>query len=105
MLSADQLDAEHFETVTVRVDQCRAEPVPGRYKADLSLTIHGRTVHRRGQVELAVASGTVTSRGTLRLAHSDFGMEPYSAFLGVVRNAEPLDFSWSLQAKLTPPKR
>ena len=41
----------------------------------------------------------MSTRGSLRFSHADFGMVPYSAWLGAVRNAEPIDLLWSLAAE------
>ena len=100
MLADDQLDAKRHKTIDVIARNCRPAKAPDTYSVDLALTVRGKTKRLSKDVVIKVEAGSVSTRGSLRLRHADFGMEPYSAFLGAVKNAEELDFVWALRAKL-----
>jgi len=107
MLAEDQLDAEHHPEIQVSLAGCVASATPGSYQADISFTIRGKTARRERAALITFAGGQLSARGSLRLSHAAFGIQPYSAWLGSVGNAEPIDFVWALQADQvaeSPPK-
>jgi polyisoprenoid-binding protein YceI len=85
MKGSDQLDVEHFprirfESTAVTQGADGALLVTGRF------SLHGQT--RTVQLPVTVeerADGSLRGRGTLRLKVSDYGITPYSAFLGAVK--------------------
>jgi hypothetical protein len=103
MLAEDQLDAARHPEVQIRVRSCRRTPAPGKYGARIELEIRGETHHADATFE--ARGDELVSRGQLRLGHRQLGIEPYSAFLGAVKNADPIDLSWSLRARRGPPAR
>jgi polyisoprenoid-binding protein YceI len=97
MLGPDGLDATRFTDVRVRSTQ-----VSGDWPAlvaDVEITLHGvaRTlmvplrVHRSG-VDLAIS-------GSLVLRQSDFGVQPYSALLGLLAVQDPVTIAFELLAR------
>lgn len=89
--SDDQLDMSSFSTITYRSTRCVAgdgETV----NVTGTLTVHGvgkaLTVPMRVR-QTAERFGAV---GRFEATHSDFGMSPYSAAFGAVKNAETLSF-------------
>src|SRR6185436_7382493 len=96
MLAEDQLDAEHHPEIQVSLAGCVASATPGSYQADVSFTIRGKTARRERAAQITFAGGQLSARGSLRLSHAAFGIQPYSAWLGSVGNAEPIDFVWAL---------
>jgi polyisoprenoid-binding protein YceI len=99
LLAEDQLDARRHPSIEVAVQGCVASATPGRYVADAAITIHGKTQKRPRAVVLLGAQGRLSTRGSLRFTHADFGMKPYSAWLGGVRNLETIDLLWALEAE------
>lgn len=88
MLAEDQLDAEHHPTIEVRAKECEAVRA-GRYRANVTMTVRGREVQK--VVTLGVTERSPNElhvSGSFPLRHSELGIDPYSAFLGAVANAE-----------------
>jgi polyisoprenoid-binding protein YceI len=107
MLAEDQLDAEHHPEIQVLLDGCVETATRGSYQADVTFTIRGKSARRERAALLTLSGGQLHARGALRLSHAAFGIQPYSAWLGSVGNAEPIDFVWALDADQvaeTPPK-
>ena len=50
--------------------------------------MHGVTKAISLPVEATVKGQTIDARGSVKLKTSDFGIEPYSALLGAVRNQD-----------------
>ncbi|HKO91567.1 MAG TPA: YceI family protein [Polyangiaceae bacterium] len=98
MLGEDQLDAEHHPEIQVLLNGCVESATRGRYHADVSFTIRGKTVRRERAARITFSGNQLSTQGSLRLSHAAFGIQPYSAWLGSVGNAEPIDFVWALQA-------
>jgi len=98
MLAEDQLDAEHHPEIQVVVGGCVESATRGSYQADVTFTIRGKSVRRERAAQITLAGSQLRVSGSLRLSHAAFGIQPYSAWLGSVGNAEPLDFVWALQA-------
>jgi hypothetical protein len=68
----------------------------------VTVTIHGKTQQRAHAALIRFQSGRLSSSGSLRFSHGDFGMQPYSAWLGAVSNLDPIDLVWSLEADINP---
>ncbi len=100
MLSPAQLWQARFPTLRAEVSACRSANRAEHFTADLTLSIRGRQHRARGALAFQLQGGKLTSRGALRLRHADFGMEPYEALGGSLRNDETLDFGWALTATL-----
>jgi YceI-like protein len=93
MLSDEQLDAAHHAAVSGKVVSVREErasigAVAFTHVAKVALTIRGRTVERDFPARWEERDGApvLEALGTLRF--TEFGIEPYSAFLGAVRNQD-----------------
>jgi polyisoprenoid-binding protein YceI len=85
MRHPDQLDVDVHPVITFR--STAVEPAAGT-----ALTLKG-IVTIRGQarpitmpIDVDVVGDTIDGRGTLRLKTSDFGIAPYTAFFGAIRN-------------------
>lgn len=93
MLAKDQLDAEQFPDVSAKVAAVRAAPTTqGRqnytHLASVEFTVHGKTVKRDCPVSIAMSGGNVTIDAIGLFKFSEFGIKPYSAMLGAVRNSD-----------------
>lgn len=94
MLSAKQLDAERHPAISgrltaVREQAARVGSVPFTHVATVELTVHGRTVSRDLAARFEEGeAGSVLLEAIGVLRFTDFGIEPYSAALGAVRNQD-----------------
>jgi len=107
MLAEDQLDAEHHPDIQVVLGGCVESATRGSYHADVTVTIRGKSARRERAARITLSGSQLSARGSLRLSHAAFGIQPYSAWLGSVGNAEPIDFVWALSADQvaeSPPK-
>ncbi len=109
MEAKTQLDVEQYPSIwfkSTRVEQ-QAE---GQYTVTGELTMRGVTQSVTLPVSVELRDGIVHGWGSFRFTQSSFGYQPYSAFLGAVRNQDAvvLHFDivatphWSGQAILTP---
>ena len=60
------------------------------------LTVRGRTADVSIPVQFEVTGGDFYAQASFDMSHSDFGMTPYTAFAGAVRNDDPLRFTFDL---------
>lgn len=89
MRHPDQLDIEVHPTITFKSTSVQAG-------ASTAMTLNG-TITIRGKskaitmpVDVSLKGNTIDGKGTIRLKTSDFGIEPYSAFLGAVKNQDQI---------------
>ncbi len=87
MRHADQLDVDVHPVITFR--STAVEPTAGAGLTLMGiLTIRGQARPITMPIDVAVVGDTIDGRGTLRLKTSDFGIAPYTAFLGAIRNQD-----------------
>lgn len=87
MLSASQMDvAEHpmLEFCSTSVE----EGAEGQYLVTGNLTIHGVERAIAFPVMLKEEGGALRGRATIEFKQSDFGIKPFSAMLGALRNRD-----------------
>lgn len=98
MLDDDQLDPENHPQITVRVTGVRArDPAAGQgddepeatasfgYTADVEVTIRDQTVARSVPATYDITNGTLNVEALGEFTFREFGISPYSAFLGAVK--------------------
>ena len=95
MLADNQLSASQNPTISFVSTDCqllheRILTVTG----DMSIRNEVRTWDV--DIEFTVQSDALYMSSTIDFTHSDFGIEPYSAFFGAVRNAEPLKITFDM---------
>jgi len=104
MLGKKQLDAERFPKIRARVTAVAEEPstlgeVAMPYRVTLAFEVHGVSVERpvaaRAEWDDAGALH-VEAAGVFHF--TDFGIEPFSAFLGAVKNTDEFHVYVSLRA-------
>jgi polyisoprenoid-binding protein YceI len=94
MLDPDQLDAEQFPTISAEaVVSGRRETEtdgggPFPYFVRLSLEVRGRTVEREATARYEYQDGKLYVESLASFRFKEFGIRPYSAFLGAVRNRD-----------------
>ncbi|HEX9736005.1 MAG TPA: YceI family protein [Thermoanaerobaculia bacterium] len=104
MLGKGQLDAERFPRIRARVTGVAEEAsklgeTEMPFKVSLAFEVHGKAVERP-----VAARASWDEDGSLRLEaagvfnFTDFGIEPYSAFLGAVKNQDVFHVYVSLRA-------
>lgn len=93
MLSSEQLDLAGHPTLRARLLAVREAPsklggVAFTHAVDVAWTIRGVTVERPAAARWEESAGAVILEAVGTLRFTDFGIEPYSAVLGAVRNAD-----------------
>jgi polyisoprenoid-binding protein YceI len=88
MESPRQMDAQKYPTITFQSTEVKKES-EGLFLITGDLTMHGvtRTVTVSAIIE-DLKNGDIRGRASLTFNQSDFDIEPYSAFLGAVRNQD-----------------
>lgn len=104
MLAEGQLDAEQFAEIKVElVSVDSAQATHGEktfdYAATIRFTVHGKTVERAVPANIALTADTLQVEATGQFRFTEFGIEPYSAFLGAVKNKDEFDVYVRIQAK------
>ena len=90
MLATKQLDAQKHPKVLFRSARCGA--MEAGFWAEGQLTIKGK--NRPQRIELSRSGAVLVGR--FSILGSDFGLAPYSAFLGAVKNQDRLRFDLRL---------
>ena len=88
MKSAEQLDIAAFPTVKFVSTSVGKDGA--RWKLNGKVTLHGVTREVSMPLEAKVDGNTVTGTATFRLKTSDYGIKPYSALLGAVKNKDEI---------------
>ena len=86
MQDAGQLDIAHFPTMQFASTSTTGSG--NKLVLNGKLTIHGVTRDISLPVDVAFTDTGVRGTGSIKLKTSDFGIEPYSAFLGAVKNKD-----------------
>ncbi len=102
MLSSKQLDAEADPRISVALLGVEVgETVVGEttfaYVADLAVRIHGETVTRRTAADFRIEGDRIFIEAVGNFTFEEFGIEPYSAFLGSVKNKNEFILYLNLQ--------
>jgi polyisoprenoid-binding protein YceI len=90
MLGKKQIDAVRFPTITFVSQACRRSGEDVMVEGQL--TVHGVTKPVTTQMKLTVDDGSFRAQGSFKTTHGDFGLTPYAALLGSLRNADELEF-------------
>ncbi len=95
MLSPRQLFASRFSHVRAELAGLapRTAAAPGplaefAWEATVRVSVRDRTVERRVPVRLDIDGSTLRAEALGEFRFTEFGIEPYSAFLGAVRNED-----------------
>ena len=103
MLSRKQLDAEQYPRIAATLTQVREDTAeePGHthtHLATVEITLHGQTITRDFPAKIALEGDTLHIEAVLSCNFSDFGIKPYSALAGAVKNQDFFDFYIILRA-------
>lgn len=88
MKSEEQLDVAHFPTISFVSTAVEKNGEKLTLVGDF--TLHGVTKQVKMPIEVSVAGDTITGHGKIKMMQSDWGIEPYSAFLGAVKNKDEM---------------
>jgi polyisoprenoid-binding protein YceI len=97
MLAEGQLDAKKFPTVRF-VSKALKSAQEGKLIISGELTLHGVTKSITLPVTVSTADGATTGEGKVRLRLSEYGIAPYSAALGMVKNKDEVELVLRLVA-------
>jgi len=93
MLGPRQLHAEQFPTISAELVALERRGAAGArvalgWNATVRVSLHGRTVEKAVPVRWEVADGVLTAEALGEYRFTEFAIEPYSAMLGAVKNAD-----------------
>ena len=105
MLAKGQLDAAGSPEIVARVTEIREQAtrrggVEFPYAAMLELEIRGRKVVKPVAARYESADGILTLEAVGAFSFTDFGIKPYSAFLGAVKNQDRFHVYVHLKGRL-----
>ena len=92
MLAAGQLNAAAHKSMRFQASDCTEGSVRG------TLTIVGKGVSKKVPLKVTTEGDALRARGKLELKHTEFGIEPYSAAFGAIRNGDRLTMTIDLHA-------
>ncbi len=106
MLSQKQLHAKKFPKIAAKLTQVREDDAeePGHthtHLATLELTLHGQTVTHDFPTTMAFDEGVLHIEALVTCNFSDFGIKPYSALGGAIKNQDFFHFYINLRATST----
>jgi hypothetical protein len=113
MLAKGQLDAEQYPEIKAELVSIQSissnpsiKPTVGEktfeHAATIRLTVHGKTVERAIPANVAVDNGVLFVEAVGQFRFTEFGIKPYSAFLGTVKNKDEFHVYVQIQAKAEP---
>jgi polyisoprenoid-binding protein YceI len=89
-IGKSQLDAASYPTISFQSSSCSG--AAGKYTVAGTLKIHGRSKSVSTSMTITADGATLTAKGSFSATHADFGMEPFTALLGALRNDPNLKF-------------
>lgn len=105
MLGDEQLDAAKHPRISARLTAVEEGStthggVAFPYVARLALEVHGQRVEKPVAARYGIADGTLTVEALGTFRFTDFGIEPFSAFFGAVKNEDAFHVYVNLQGSL-----
>jgi polyisoprenoid-binding protein YceI len=89
MRAENQLDEKHWGQISFDSSKISAKG-DGKAEVNGRFALHGVKKNITLPITYSVKDGVFRGEGTVTINHKDFGMEPITAVLGTVRNAEPI---------------
>ena len=89
MKSKDQIDIKGFPTVKFASTSV-TKAADGKLTLGGKLTLHGVTNDVTMPLEVKAAGDSITGNANFRVKTSDYGIKPYSALLGAVKNKDEI---------------
>ncbi len=91
MLDDDQLDAAKYPTITFTSTSCAASGTAVVVKGNM--TMHGVTKAVSPSLTITADGTSFTAKGTMKLNGTDYGIQPFSALLGSLKNLNEMKFT------------
>ena len=91
MLSSEQLNVSSHDTISFVGSNCQGGD--DTLMVDGEMTVAGGTGRFTVELAMVISDGRLYLQGGIDAEHDDFGMTPYSAYGGFVRNNDPLLFT------------
>jgi len=112
MRAEGQLDAERFPEIEVELVSTQSitsiESIKSKQgektferAATIRFAAHGKTVERAVPANVTLSNGALNVEAVGQFRFTEFGIEPYSAFLGAVKNQDEFDVYVCIQAQAT----
>ncbi len=107
MLDKSQLDSVAFPTVSAKITAIDRQSGNGNennsfsHKVSVATTIHGKKIKKVIPTTITLINGTLNVEAFEEFRFSEFGIEPYSAFFGAVKNQDRFHIYVNLTAQLT----
>lgn len=103
MLGPKQLDVGNHPTITVRLEQVTAEATTlGNtvfpHAVTIAFTLHGQVVTVPAAVRYTLEGDALTIEGVGTARFTNFGIKPFSAFMGAVKNLDEFHLYLNLRA-------
>ena len=95
MRSGSQLDVAHHPDITFVSRSVKANG-DGTLEVSGTLGIHGVEAPVTLPVKVSTEGGVLRGEGKVHITHRMFGMHPYSAGMGTIRNADGIDLRVTL---------
>jgi len=102
MRSGSQLGVEQHPDITFTSRSVKRLD-DGHLEVSGQLAIHGVEAAIRLPVRVTVEGGVLRGEGTTRIYHHMFGMKPYSAGMGTIRNADGIELHLTLVGRSPAP--
>ena len=97
MLGDKVLDADTYPTITFNSTGCEADG--DRVKVTGDMTIHGVTNSVTVPMALKADDVNFSAKGSIKIKSSDYGMPPYSAGFGALKNQDTMILVVALHGK------
>ena len=97
MLDKGQLNGSSFTDMRFESTSCAA--AGDKVKVTGKLTLHGVTKTVSPTMSISVKDGVFAAAGVLKLSGSDYGIAPYSAMLGALKNLDEMKLTVNVRGK------
>jgi polyisoprenoid-binding protein YceI len=97
MLGKSQLDAARYPTITFHSTAVTQEG-PEQFRVMGDLALHGKVRQVTFPVSAHLSGDTLRASGSVEFVQSDFGIRPYTAFFGAVRNQDRVTLLFDIVA-------
>lgn len=107
MLAKGQLDAKTYPEISAKLTGLKRAPskrgdTSFAWIATIALTVHGKTVEREMPANISLEAGVLTAEACGGFRFTEFGIAPYSAYFGAVKNQDGFDVYVRVKAQEKP---
>lgn len=97
MLAKGQLDSASYPEIRFQSTACEASGA--KIKVTGELTVHGTTKTVTTKMLVNADDSSFSATGGFKAKHTDFGMDPFTAMLGALKNENEMKFTASLKGE------